>query len=246
MLETAARPEGTETLEARGEVPLRACPASPLAYHITYPRGLDGGGPQDRAAEARARKLLAEGRKVMRDFAGDEGGASYCRFPGAHNWTGGSEAYRISRANVSVLFSWGVFYGASTGGGKYALNLLEDGTEITVGRLFPGGRGPVAAFWELVWRDMCLKMELGERCRGRVPPVPRKIADPRTVLDGVFHSLLSSRGLTISLGKGEGGELLGFGVWFKDLDIPKEDLLAMGADPAIWGVKPPPQAIGGR
>ncbi|MDR1312610.1 MAG: hypothetical protein LBQ12_02695 [Deltaproteobacteria bacterium] len=239
----AARPPKASAETAKRRTASPSCSRSHYDYSVSFPRSMDGGGPVDKAVAALASDFMVQAREdagVFMSFTRECGEdspeaslASYFRVT--------SSPYAVSGSSYSVLFSVSTMMAGSRGSkGYYAANLSADGTEITLGRLFPDPGGSLTALWESVY---------GGFCRGHAktpiifdslpcvppgepaPPAPDSFVSPGEPLDGTGHALLTSLGLSLHLGDYESYSREE-GVQY--LDIPKADLLAMGADPAIW------------
>ncbi|MDR1037603.1 MAG: DUF4163 domain-containing protein [Deltaproteobacteria bacterium] len=235
--QNAPRPQGAAPVREEHTLTPSKCPANTFTYSASYPQGIDGGGPVDQAVKARAAQILAEGKS-----AGDEFLASgyECEGEGG-SYSATSSPYRVSGTAYSVLFNWDSYTGGAHGNmGFVALNLASDGTEITMERLFRDPAAAVPKLWEAVFKGFCREHAsestaapgfFGEQpCSGTVPPVP-EVLRPTGSLDAAGHMILTSMGLSVHLGP---YEAYAYAMGPQFLDISKQDLLTMGADPSIW------------
>jgi hypothetical protein len=237
FLSTSPRPEGAApVLEERRALP-PSCPGFPFVYSVSYPQRLDAGGPADLAVQTRARAMLdAAGRDaedyVKEDYPCDAEMESETR------WT--SSPYKASGKALSVLYvMYSMAAGAAHPNMTYASqNLLADGTEITLGRLFPDAAKSLPLLWKTVFEGYC---KLGQdtapsiygsgECKAGPGDLPDPLKDPAGTLDAAGHMVLTSKGLTVNLDAYE-AYFHAFGP--QSLDIPKDALTAMGADPSLW------------
>jgi hypothetical protein len=238
-LRLARRPPGATPVRNERTVHRRACRRDTYTYGIGYVRGIDGGGPVDRAVAAFAGDLFSgAGMESIDEFRDDE---SPCE-PDAWEYfsTGSAEAFVVSPSAYSVLFSTSWY----TGGthpvpGFAALNLRADGSEITLHQLFPDSARSLPLFTERVYRGFC---SLGhdkapfifgydKPCWGASAGIPEWIEFSEDSLDAAGHSVLTEMGLSINL---IGYEAFSHADGPHFMDFPKEVLIELGADPAVW------------
>ncbi|MDR1041047.1 MAG: hypothetical protein LBR80_12970 [Deltaproteobacteria bacterium] len=240
FLDKAARPEGAVTVQA-GEmdgdeeiVSAKDCPEYPFVIEVAYPSGM--GVAVDRALKARAdevmRDLKARGEKALSgpDACGPQAGTGHLKVT--------SYPYRVSSKVFSVLLLEDSYLGGAHPDYSFeAVNLLADGTPVTAARLFADPAKSLPLFWERVYRDSCAEgpggapsYYGGQECADDVPPLPDRLkAD--APLDELGHAVLTSLGLTVCLSPYDGW------AWSDGpayLDISKDDLVTMGADPGLW------------
>jgi hypothetical protein len=259
---SAPRPRGATPKTDREMVNEKGC--SPFNYTVTYPLGMDGGGPVDKAVSALAARFMAkakaEGEEAVLRFGpcdkgdedGDEAQGEDSGYAGSaqgeeDDFSEGSlftryvsSPYRVSGKAYSVLFYWSKYLGGAHMTMGYAsTNLMADGTEITLGKLFPDPAKSLPLLWEAVYRGYCDSNSFPPNyyggsdlsCGADVPPLPDPLKSPEATLDAAGHMLLTSLGLSVHLGP---YEAYSFAEGPQFRDIPKEELLRMGADPNIW------------
>jgi hypothetical protein len=224
----------------RGAFPSRRCPSGSLLYEAFFPQGLDGGGPVDRAIGAFASSLLAWTSGLAADPALPDGRPGPCavRHCGI--------AYRSSRSASSVAGALFVSEaGFPDGPGAWrgplwrlSVNLLPDGSELSARGLFPDPGASLPRLWEAVWRGFCAQgrgsapvFYGSPPCGGAPPRPPQGFQEERGGLDGLGHALVTSLGITVALVP---DEAWGRGLGPAHLDIAKEELVAMGAEPGLW------------
>ncbi|MDR3153982.1 MAG: hypothetical protein LBW85_06865 [Deltaproteobacteria bacterium] len=245
----APRPSGVSAAERADTLVPQACPNSPFTYSVSYPRGLDGGGPADKAAGAFAARLFAQGRSTAEEYASTKASPADCDDAwGTDKEEGESQAYfkvtsspyRVSSGAYSVLYSSALYTGGAHESFGYASqNILADGTEITFARLFRDPAGSLPRLWEKVYKGFCgggaapSRPDLygGMACTRSVPGAPGVLGPNAMSLDAAGHAVLTSLGLSFHLNP---YEAYGFAAGPQFLDIPKEELLRIGADPEIW------------
>jgi hypothetical protein len=116
---------------------------------------------------------------------------------------------------------------------------MADGSGLTSERLFPDDTaGALARLWGIIREETCgLGLGTvpafygGAGCGGPETALPEAVRAPDPGLDGLGHAFLSSLGLSFNLAAVEGWPGASGPVF---LDIPKEELQALGADPGIW------------
>ncbi|MDR1041875.1 MAG: hypothetical protein LBR80_17270 [Deltaproteobacteria bacterium] len=235
---TASPPPGSWLVREGDTVVSPECPSKPFAFEAIYPQGLDGGRQADRAVQALTSALLADSREAGERLAKS---GRLCGGPGPPKILHTGRGYRSSPspdAVASAFFITEYYPGGGRGSVRYlSLNLLDDGSELTADRLFEDPDAGLSRLWRRVFRDFCARGFSGApafygapACGIQAPRRPgRARADGN--LDPLGHGLLTSLGLTLPLDPGEAWDWNAGPVW---LDIPKEDLVLMGADPAIW------------
>jgi hypothetical protein len=222
------------------------CPAKAFDFEAVYPQGLDAGGPVDRAVEAVASMLMADAR--------DKGGGMartgrLCGLPGPSRIMYTGFPYRSSPVYgpvTGILFVSESYDGGSGGSmWYYSMNLLPDGSELSPPELFPGNEKGLSVLWTRMHRGFCSAARArghktgpalfgSPSCSVDAPP-PKGWPPPGALtLDALGHALVTSLGLTVPLDPSEAWGWPGGPSW---LDIPKGELVAMGADPAIWSVR---------
>jgi hypothetical protein len=235
-LRRAAAPGGVtmETVEERLESP--GCPGVAIPMKVTYPRGIDDGGPADGAVESRVAAMIEQSKA---DYAGLEAGPDGCEAFSGAGIDLYAAVYRLSSGAHSVLlYLDALAEGSRSVLGYVSINLSADGEELTAEDLFPDPAKSLPLLWEAIWQGTCTE-ELGTgpgyygspACpAGAAPALPDSLA-PEATLDDMGHAVLTSLGLVISLGPDDG---LPEDVESIRLDISKASLLEMGADPELW------------
>jgi hypothetical protein len=207
-----------------------------VPFRVSYPQGLDGGGPVDGY-------LASHGYLLERSFGAYlEDQLSHAEDCGALSGAFMSFAgrpYRVSGKLTSVLF---VEETEGIGGqgplGYEAFNLTPGGVELTVSGLFldPGRSLPVVL--GRIYREVCAAEGVtslpgiygGLPCPAPGTPLPPpQLARADSTADSLGHALVTPSGLTVNLSPTELGRS---GPLF--IDIPRAELEAMGANPEIW------------
>jgi hypothetical protein len=240
FLTHGARPAGATPASAEERMSSLSCPATALTITMTYPQGFDSGGPVDRAMAAFAGRRMAEFKAEVEEVLSEPNVCSGEIPVEDYFHTIGSAPYGVSGKAFSALFTMYRYSGGNHPSYYYTpLNLLPDGTELTVGRLFPDPARSLPLLWERVYRDSCSREVAptaplyygGAPCGPAVPPTPPQMGSGASSLDVLGHATLTSMGLTISLDPYE--------AWYWAagplfIDVPKDNLLQMGADPGLW------------
>jgi hypothetical protein len=218
-----------------GQLAPPQCPqaAYTFTYKVVFPQGFDG-GPVDAAILVRARAFHEESKETWEtDYASSQGACDRVAPP--HRTVSGTP-FRASPKLAGVMWGWEEFYGGNHPGWGYVSQNMtaEDGTELTLGRLFPNFRDSLFQLWGIVYRGFCSQGKDttpsfygSQPCRKRPPRAPEQLSEPGNTLDAAGHAILSPQGLHFHLDPYEGY------FWAdgpKFLDIPKEKLLEIGAD----------------
>ncbi|MDR1036127.1 MAG: hypothetical protein LBT40_06040 [Deltaproteobacteria bacterium] len=236
--QNAERPERAVDSTVRERILSPKCPKASFDYLVSFPQDMDRGGPVDSSLRALSQTYAAkisEGKAALeRDAAECDPDFPDYAYTSVFHVT--SSPYRVSASAFSVLFATGEYGGGGHGTYSYlSVNYLADGTLITLRRLFPDAAASLPRLWNSIYRGFCknnqsLPSFYGEgACGGAIPPVPAPLKNPQAALDDAGHLLLTSLGLSVVLGGYDG-----YGFQGAFLDMPKSELLAMGADPAIW------------
>jgi hypothetical protein len=236
FLDTADRPAGVTEFTAEEEIIAQQCPGVPYRLKAAYPTGLDKGGPLDKAVKSQVDKLLAETKAEAEDFLKEPG---ICDQLKDSYYNLSVSAYKVSAKAVSVFYSWEQYSGGAHPTHGYLSSVLgPDGQELTASNLFTDPAKSLPLFWERIYRSTCA---MGHEtaasyygspdcAAGTVPPLPEQLT-PTSTLDGLGHAVITNLGLTISLDPYDGWSWADGDV---TLDIPKADLIKMGADPELW------------
>lgn len=239
----APRPPRASSETAKYRTVSASCSRSHYDYEVSFPRSIDGGGPVDRAVAEQAQVFINQARENTGAFmrysracdedTPDSSLGSFFKVT--------SSPYIVSSEATSVLFTVRTNMGATRGStGFSSTNLLSNGTEITVRRLFPNPDSSLPRLWGSLYSGFCKNHSTTPAfyfflpCamdRTPAPPPPDPLKNPDATLDALGHAVLTSLGLSVHLGDYETyteTQEIDF------LDIPKADLLEMGADPGIW------------
>jgi hypothetical protein len=239
--QNAVRPENVSEARVKDRYLWPECPRGRYEFDVSYPRGMDSGGPVDLAVTAVARGYIGKARTDSNVWYRDI--ISVCdpdlsEYFMTSTLEISSSPYKVSQAAYSVLFSWRSESGGAHGNYGYnSANFLADGTPVTLGRLFPDAQRSLPLLWNHIFSGFCESFETAPSfygsplCSASVPPLPGPLSNPATDLNEAGHMLLTSYGLSVILGPYEG---YSFADGSKYGDITKEDLLGMGADPDIW------------
>lgn len=231
----APRPQGVVPVKEEGFVTPPKCRSKPFKYSVTYPRGIDGGGSVDRASAAIGRRLLAQAKEEGRGYMGS-GYTEYCDTDGY--FIAASSPLRISDSAYSVLFSYDYYTGGNHAYTQYvAMNLMYDGSGIVLGNLFPSTARSLPLVRDAVYRRLCVA-GAGSRNSNDRPScllsssgLLQKLGESSGSLASDGHMTLSSLGLSLHF---DTGDLSSLAAGPQFMDISKDELIRMGADPAVW------------
>ncbi|MDR1314425.1 MAG: hypothetical protein LBQ12_12230 [Deltaproteobacteria bacterium] len=231
----AARPEGLSPVASQESVTAGNCPQSAFPVRASYPQGFDGGGPVDQAVKAKAGEFFSNAVKEAEDFLK---GLETCVALEYLEYDLASGPFKPSSKAFSVLFLWNVNTGGAHPSFGYAsMNLGPDGRELTAAGLFADPAKSLPLLWARIVKDTCTgghetapSYYGSPECPGAAATLPSQLA-PDATLDGMGHAVLTSLGITFNLDPYDGWS------WAEgpvNLDIPKDDLVAMGASPELW------------
>ncbi|MDR3154313.1 MAG: DUF4163 domain-containing protein [Deltaproteobacteria bacterium] len=229
------RPEGVSYAKLEDSLSSRRCPSASFSYSVTYPRGLDGGGPIDGKEEEQAREFMAGAKTGMETEIASEDFCEYATETWSHVT---SAAFRSAPHVFSVLYTVNSYSGGAHGNETFATrNALPDGTEITLRRLFPWPEISIPLLWEKVYRAFCsldhenLPNFYGSLpCSSRPQGAPGPFA-PDNPLSAAGAVTLNSMGMTFHIAA---YDAYSFADGPYTLDIPRAELLRIGADPLFW------------
>ncbi|MDR1314429.1 MAG: DUF4163 domain-containing protein [Deltaproteobacteria bacterium] len=216
----------------------KSCPKAFFRSTVVYPQGFDGGGPVDQLIKAKADEAYRVGSGQESFMEEEYEIRQDCQsLEDTYYHDVKSSPYRVSPKIVSVLFLTESY----TGGAHMqflteVMNLFPDGRPVLVSDLFPNRARSLQLFWERIMRDSCVGHETvptfygGGQC-GTFPPSPFQDTMGGATLDSLGGAVLTQLGLTINL---DPYMAWSFGEGPFTLDIPKNDLIAMGASPEIW------------
>ncbi|MDR1079567.1 MAG: hypothetical protein LBQ79_01030 [Deltaproteobacteria bacterium] len=236
FLRRAAAIEGATRVTREEQLVRSACPGIVIPIKVAYPQGIDAGGPVDEAVRSYADIIIESTQEVAREF---EYEPEDCEAFTGSSYALNAAAFRVSAGVFSVLLIMGEHLEGNRQILSYfTLNLTADGTELTAEDLFADPAKSLPLLWERIYRSTCTgDHETGPSyygslpCSGdSVPGLPDNFAS-ESMLEMIGNVSLTSLGLTINLNPTE--------AWSEDsgpfrLDIPKDDLVAMGADPELW------------
>lgn len=216
------------------------CPRNVLTLDFFYPQGFGRPGID----EALAGSITTEFEE-RRDSGGDQffcdrelcGSASCGLWPVEKTFA----VYVPSARFVSVLFTEDSYTGGAHGNLDFQVfNFdLENDRPMTLNDLFPGPEESVPAYWGRVYAEWCrlrgvnfpLHFKSEEKCRPeaalQTPDEFQEIGD----LEDLGRLIFTPLGATILLGPYESGS---YASGSQALDLPKETLLEIGANPALW------------
>jgi hypothetical protein len=202
---------------------------------------MDSGGPVDVAVTAVAQGFIssfkADSDSWYRDLVRDcDPELSEYSMTSTNKIT--SSPYRASSGIYSVLF----MKSGETGGahgyyGFETVNFFADGLPVSLRRLFPDPQRSLPMLWSAIFTGFCRDHDTAPSfygdppCGGGIPPLPAPLRNLSSNLDSVGHMLLTSMGLSVIMGPYEG---YSFAEGSQYVDIPKDELLSMGASPAAW------------
>ncbi len=235
-------------LERREVSPV--CPGNSLTLTFFFPQGFDRPGPDEDLAGRIAEELKREAAEFTKDgFCPKEDCGS--RSCGA--WTARKTVavYQPSPDYVSILFTDYSFTGGAHPNTTYtALTYdLTTGQPLTLAGLFPDRDRALPRYWEWVYSHWCSRMgykfplhfqNLQPCNQADVPDAPDTPAPPDTyvwasTLDDLGRLVFTPQGASLVLGPYESGSYASGTVI---LDLPRDEFIALGASPALWGIKP--------
>ncbi|MDR1314430.1 MAG: DUF4163 domain-containing protein [Deltaproteobacteria bacterium] len=216
----------------------KSCPKAFFRSTVVYPQGFDGGGPVDQAVKAKADQYYREGSGMESFMEQEYEVYEDCeRLEDTYYSNVQSSPYRVSPKTVSVLFVDEGYTGGAHGSiASQVMNLFSDGRAIAVSDLFPNQARSLQLFWERIMRDSCVGHDTvpsfygGGQC-GTSLPLPDPLKPGGENLDALGGAVLTPLGLTIHL---DPYAAWSFAEGTFTLDIPKNDLVAMGASPGLW------------
>jgi hypothetical protein len=231
-----AVPQGVRYEETSLNFAVPACPGMKIPFKVSYPQGLDGGGPVDGYLDSHGYLLEVTFGAFLKDQLSQAGDCDALQ--GAFmSFTG--RPYRVSERMVSILFveeTKGIIGQSPLG--YEAFNLTAGGIELTVAGLFPDPGSSLPIIWGRIYRGICAVEGVdslpdlygGLPCPAPgMPGVPPWLARADGTADALGHALITPLGLTVNLSPTE----LGTGEPLF-IDIPREELETMGANPDIW------------
>lgn len=213
------------------------CPGNSLTIAIHYPQGL---GPDiDRLVEQTARDEMAARLAEVKDGGFCE--ADICGGLSCGAWTADETfaAHSPSPGYLSILFTEYSYTGGAHPNTEHrALNFRPDGRPMELRDLFPEPDKSVPRYWDIVYAKWCaehpykfpLHYSALQECGTDSPDNPNTFAGAET-LDDLGRLAFTPFGATMVLGPYESGS---YATGTVLLDLPKEDLIGIGADPAIW------------
>ena len=217
------------------------CSVNSLTVTLHYPQGLSA--DIDQLIEKRAKDKLAAEIAEIKDGGfcdKDMCGGLSC---GAWSADETFAAHSPSPGFLSILFTEFSYTGGAHPNTEYrVMNFKPVGqpTELRAMELkdlFPDPEKSVPLYWEYVYAKWCAKFPYkfplhyaGGDCGTDSPDYPNTYEGAKT-LDDLGRLVFTPLGATMVLGPYESGSYASGTVM---LDIRKEQLIAMGANPAIW------------
>ncbi len=217
------------------------CLANYLKFTVYYPQGL-GNQAVDLEIENQMKARLDEDIELMRDdgFCDREScGGMSC---GAWEDTRTFSLYSPSADFISLLFQEYSFTGGAHGNINYEnMNFnLRTGQRLTLTDFFPDPDRSVPLYWAYVYEQWCRQSEYKypphyqdlQPCgREDGPGETNNFAGARTI-DDLGRLILTPTGASLILEPYESGS---YASGTAVVDLPRAELLRMGASPAIWG-----------
>jgi len=213
------------------------CPQNVLALDFFYPQGF--GRPKIDGAVAETITAKFEERRNGQFFCDPEfcGDVSCALWPIEKTFAVHAPSARF----VSILFTENSYTGGAHGNLVFQVfNFdLENDRPMTLNDFFPRPEESVPRYWGQVYADWCrikgvkfpLHLKSPEKCRpgetSQPPAEFQKVGD----LEELGRLIFTPLGATLLLGPYEAGS---YADGSQALDISKEKLLEMGANPILW------------
>lgn len=215
------------------------CDANWLKVTIYYPQGT-GNDKVDQALEQEIKTVFNEQVSETKTRFCDK---EFCGATSCVEWPLDKSfaAYAPSPGFLSVLFNETSFTGGAHGSSIFeVMNFnLKTGERITLKDLFPDTDDAVDIYWDYVYAKWCAEngykfplhfSPVEGDCMADDPGNPRNY-DGVKAIDDLGRLVFSPKGVTLVLGPYESGS---YATGDKYLDIPKEDMIRMGASPVFW------------
>jgi len=216
------------------------CPQNILHLNFFYPQGFGRPGIDEAVAESIADKFEEWKDDAREDFFCDRepcGSASCGLWPVETTFA----VYTSSSRFVSILFTEDSYTGGAHGNLNFeALNFdLGNDRLMTLTDFFPRPKESVPTYWSLIYAEWCRTWEInfplhfksGEVCRpGESLQTPDEFQEAGE-LEDLGRLIFTPLGATLLLGPYESGS---YANGTQALDLPRELLLKMGANPALW------------
>lgn len=227
----------TQTLDQR-EVS-GTCPANILTLTLQYPQGL-GLPDLDQALAGQAADQMKDELADLKDALcdGELCGGAAC---GEWFWKREFSVYAPSAGYRSLLFIESSYLGGAHGSLDYeARTYGPDGRLLTLTDVFPNPAQSAPRYWAYVYAQWCaahntrfpLHMEVGEASECRPGDLGSEKAPEVKELADLGRLVFTPEGATLVLGPYESGS---YASGTMTLDLPKAELIKMGAAPRIWG-----------
>jgi hypothetical protein len=221
------------------------CPQNVFKLDFFYPQGF--GRPKIDEAVAAAvtaefKERLPEGRDEFfcdREYCGS---ASCGLWPVEKTFA----VHTPSPGFISILFTEESYTGGAHGNLDFnVMNFnLENDRPMTLADLFPQPEKSVPAYWGQVYSEWCrtrgvnfplhFKTDTEGKCRpGEVLKPPDEFQEAGN-LEDLGRLIFTAQGVTLLLGPYESGS---YASGSQALDLPKEMLLEIGANPALWEIR---------
>jgi len=216
------------------------CPKNVLKLDFFYPQGF--GRPKIDALVAEAIKAEFEELRAPDDtsFCGRES----CDLGSCGLWPVEKTfaVHTPSPGFVSILFTEESYTGGAHGNRNYnVLNFnLENDRPMALTDLFPKPEKSVPAYWGQVYAEWCRLRgvnfpphwgAIGQECRPGENPKPPEEFREADDLEDLGRLIFTPQGATLLLEPYESGS---YASGSQALDLPKDMLLKIGANPALW------------
>lgn len=220
------------------------CPANSMTFTFHYPKGLQakGNGRVDNEVSGSVQSELVEAINEFKE--GGACGKDICGGASCGEWISEKTfaVHTPSSGYLSILFTEFSDTGGAHPNTEYrVMNFRPDGENLTLEDVFSDPAKSVPLYWDYVYAKWCaehpdkfpLHYATMQDCGTDSPDNPNTYEGAKT-LDDLGRLVFTSFGATLVLGPYESGSYASGTVM---LDLPKEDLIKMGADPAVWGSK---------
>ena len=215
------------------------CDANVLKISIYYPQNT-GNEKVDQELEKAVKSTFDTQTAEVTTFFCDK---EFCGTASCDEWSSDRSfaVYAPSSDYLSVLFHEASFTGGAHGNSIFeVMNFnLKTSEKITLKDIFPDTDSSVEQYWNYVYAKWCAEngykfplhfspVEGG--CNTDDPENPRNYDGAKT-LDDLGRLVFTPKGVTLVLGPYESGSYV---TGDQYLDIPKEDMIKMGASPVFW------------
>lgn len=216
------------------------CANNILKISIYYPKGTGNAAIDQEIEKAVTDAFNSQINEIKTDGFCDK---EFCGTVSCEEWPVNRSfaVYAPSTGYISVLFNEVSFTGGAHGNSVFeVMNFdLKTGKRVTLADLFPDAEKSVPLYWDYVYGAWCsengykfpLHYQPAEGdCMAEDPDNPRNYEGVKTI-DDLGRLVFTNKGATIVLGPYESGS---YATGERYLDIPKDELLKMGASAKIW------------